>query len=443
MKVLSHLGIAIALASAGSMIAAPQSAMAQKEKKEKKKKGKKSKKDDAAPETAQLDLSPAYLEAYQTNNSLITAGNSELVVPGLPGLEALIANESDSYLHGSLLFNLGQKTNDTAFQVSGIERMLQNEKFLPAANKPIFLFVLGNIAFDNKENQKAIAQLNKAYDAGFRANNIELLLGYANNRENNSVEAIKWFERGIAAAKASGSQIDTKAFLGNITVAAIRSGDPALIDSTFKRILPQSADNALWHDGLAQLLRNSNYTEQENLDILRLMREKDALFFVTEYNEYAQAADARRLPNEVVTIVNSGVAKGHIPAGDVTFKEYLDVANGRMASDKADLPAAERDARSSANGRSARATADALLSYGEYQRAIDMYKLAIEKGDVDVDRARNRMGIAQVRMGDYDAAIANFNALTTPSRKNIGAYWAIYAQSKKDEATAPAAPPAS
>ncbi len=426
MKILSKLGIAIALASAASMVAMPQAAMAQKEKKDKKKKkGKKEAEENTAP---QLALSAAYLEAYRTNNDLLTAGNTELVKLNLPEIAPLIANESDSYVHGNLTFNLGQKLKDTALQVEGIEKMLQYEQFIPVGNKPIFLYILGSIAFDNKEDQKAITKLTEAYNAGYKSNNIELILGIAYNRNSNPVAAIEWYERGIEAAQANGNNADIKGMFGNMAVAAIGSGDPALIDSTFKKILPSTTDSALWHDGLAQLIKNSNYTEQENLDILRLMDANNALLFVHEYGEYAEAADARRLPNEVLTIVNSGVTKGHVPQNDITFKEFLDIAKARLSADRADLPAAERDARKSTSGRSARATADAYFSYGEYQRAIDLYKLAIEKGNVDVDRARNRMGIAQVKLGDYEAAKANFAALTTPSRKNIGEYWIIYTE---------------
>lgn len=421
---LSRFAMAFAIVSATSIVVAPQATLAQKEKKKSKKEREAEAK--AAEQNAgpRLAVSSEFLTNYQANKAQVTAGNAAQV--NLAASELLVTNDSDRYALGDLKYSVGKALNDRSLELQGIDLMLPSP-FLPAQNKPVFLYVQGSYALDRKEYPLAIQKFDEAYALDYRGGSIEILQGIAHSNGGQPALGIAWYERAISRLKASGQEFDLKGLLGNMAVAAIRSENPVLINDTFKKVLPQTLDDKLWHDGLSQLIRNSNYTEQENLDILRLMAATDSILFVQEYAEYAEAADPRRLPNEVLDLLNLGVQKGHIPENDLTFKEFRDIASARVAADKADLAAAEADARSSSDGNSARATADALLSYDEYARAIAMYKLAIEKGVTDVDRARNRMGIAQLKNGDFEGAKASFAALTTPSRKNIGAYWSIYA----------------
>ncbi len=436
MKVFSHLGLAIALLSAGSMVIAPQSAMAQKEKKEKKKKKKKKSKKESAPK---LSLSSGYSASYAPNTQLISAGDAETVKFGLPDLEALIANESDSFAHGSITFDVGRSLNDRDLQLAGIERMV-NSQFLPPQNKPIFVFLQGSYAFDRKDDALAITKLSESYNLGYRGNNIELLLGYAHSRSKLAQPAIDWFEKALIDGTARGEQVDEENALNNMALAAIRSKDSVLIDGTFKRILPRSNASSIWHDGLSQLMNNNNFNDDENLDILRLMRTKEVILYTQEYASYVQAADPRRLPNEVAEIISEGRTKGHIEKQDISFSDNYNLAKERIPADKADLASAARDAQNAANGKTASATADAYLSYNDYQKAIDLYTIALEKGGADKDRVLTRLGIAQTKSGDLTGARTSFSAIVSPNRKSIASYWLIYVDTleKPNKAAAPA-----
>ncbi len=440
MKILSHLAMAIALISAGALVTMPQEVHAQKDKKDKKKKSKKSK---GQEETAgpQLRLSSDFLSNYQTINMLLAAGDAAGAKSNLLTAEANVINESDRYIFGDLSRKTGLALKDKAMEVKGIDAMLSS-KFLHPANKPIFFYIKGVHSHSLKDYPASISNFRQSYDLGFRKGNIETYLGIVYNNNQQTEEAISWYEKSIESLKAQGQAEEVKKIYGNMVVAAMDSQNGVLIDSTFRKILPKTMDKNLWHDGLSQLMSIYNFNEQENLDILRLMRVSDTLLFSQEYSEYVEVADPRRLPNEVIEILKLGESKGHIILSDITFREFKAVANSRLAADKADLPAAERDSRRSATGNSARSTADALMSYGEYARAIAMYKLALEKGVADVDRTRNRLGIALLKNGDLEEAKSNFAALTTPNRKKIGEYWTIYANNLQSQANDIATPTA-
>ncbi len=429
MKILSHFAMAIALVSAGALVTMPQEALAQKEKKKKSKKGKKQE-ENAAP---QLQASNGFVPNYQSVEALLTAGDAAGAKANLAIAEASISNDSDKFFFGDIMRKTGLALNDKALEIRGIDFMIDSP-FLSAENRPIFYYMKGTYDNSVKNYPAAISNLRQSYDLGFRRGNIETYLGIVYNNNQQPVEAINWYERAANALEAQGQSSEARKLYGNMVVAAIQSKNGSLIDTTFRKVLPKTMDTNIWHDGLAQLISIYNFSEQETLDILRLMRVSDTLLYSNEYIEYLEAADPRRLPNEVLEVIKLGEAKGHIVSSDVTFREFKAAASSRIAADKADLPAAERDARSSATGNSARSTADALLSYGEYSRAITMYRLALEKGVTDVDRTRNRLGIALLKNGDLEEAKSNFASLTTPNRKKIGEYWTIYANNLQNQA---------
>ncbi|MFV0643974.1 MAG: hypothetical protein ACK5NN_05660, partial [Sphingomonadaceae bacterium] len=113
--------------------------------------------------------------------------------------------------------------------------------------------------------------------------------------------------------------------------------------------------------------------------------------------------------------------------GDVFVSEAMSVSKGRLAADKADLPALAKDARSaSSKAVTAMAAGDAFLSYGDAAQAEEMYTIALTKPGVDSDRALTRLGIAQIDLGKYEDAKATF-AKVQGSRGQIAQLWALYA----------------
>ena len=223
---------------------------------------------------------------------------------------------------------------------------------------------------------------------------------------------------------------------------------------------PQASDFALlflkhypsanvWADAITVQNGFFDYEAQEALDLLRLARRTgvfdparidrttldaeraDAIEagLVRLYLDYAEAADFRRLPGEVKALLDQGIADGVLDASDVTVADWLNGANGRIAGDKADLPALERDARSGSSLATVIAAGDAFLSYGEIAKAEEFYTKALTLPGVDTARIMTRLGIAQVDQGKYDAAIATF-AKVDGKREPIANLWAAYAAQK-------------
>jgi hypothetical protein len=169
--------------------------------------------------------------------------------------------------------------------------------------------------------------------------------------------------------------------------------------------------------------------------VLRLQRAANALEGDADYREYADDVYLR-FPNEAMQVLQEGSSKGIVnltAKGDAA--DVMAIVKGKVAADKASLPAADKSARAAANGKAALSTADAYVGYGDYAKAIDLYKVAIAKGGIDAGAANLHMGWAQALSGDTAGAKTTFAAVTGP-KKPIADFWIIHL----DHPTIPNAP---
>ena len=96
----------------------------------------------------------------------------------------------------------------------------------------------------------------------------------------------------------------------------------------------------------------------------------------------------------------------------------------------------------SAKGELASQTADAYLGQGNYAKAIELYKLALQKGVAKTDLVNMHLGIAEAMSGDKAAAATQFAAVQTAPTKDVATLWQAWAAAgtAAPAAPAPAAP---
>ena len=68
---------------------------------------------------------------------------------------------------------------------------------------------------------------------------------------------------------------------------------------------------------------------------------------------------------------------------------------------------------------------DGYYGYGNYAKAIELYKLALTKGGVDANMVNTRIGAALAKSGDKAGAKAAFAQVTGP-RKELADFWTVY-----------------
>ncbi len=434
-KTGSHLALAIALATGTAVIgstAFADTAYAQDKKKKKKKKEEKA------------QYSEEFVAAYTPLNTSVNEEGADVAAlkPQLVSLAALSVSPDEQIAAGGLIYNAGAKTSDRSLQIQGMELMLSSGK-VEAANVGRFNFIAYQLR--NAESQFAEARpyLQAAIDNNFVTDTVtkaDLQIAMAESffSEERYREGLSYLDNAIANKKAAGEAVDEQWYRRGLTVAYNNEIVPEVYDIATAWIADYPSETS-WRDAI-NLTRNlSDYQGAEMLDLMRLGHRVKSLQNKQDYIEYIEAADARLLPKEVSDLIEEGYASGVVSRDDIYVADSLQIAKGRVASDRSDLPALERDARAAGAGlRTVKAAGDTFLSYGEHAKAAEFFQKTLGMPGVDTAETLTRLGIAQAGMGQYDAAKESFAKVEGP-RKPIAQLWAAYAGQKSSPATPAAA----
>lgn len=349
---------------------------------------------------------------------------------------AAVTNDDDKFMAGSLAVNLGGKLKDAALQRRGVKAMIESGK-ADSATLPKLLTAAGQLAYQAKEYPEAIQFLQQAIDSGVSDPNLMAMLGESYISGNQLDKGLGIFESAIKNGRASGSLAPEGWYRRGLLAAY--NGKNLERATQFGAMLIQDHPQPQNVGIAATIVRElGGFAGQETLDLMRLMGRTNSYAEERDYIEYIQAADPRRLPGEVLKVIETGVAAGKLNASDTFVADARTQASGRLAQDKSSLASYENDARAaSASEATVTGAADALLSYGEAAKAEDLYKIALSKPGGDAARVLTRLGIAQVDQGKHAAAQETF-AKVTGKRAPIARLWSAYAAGKAGS-SAPAA----
>ncbi len=358
--------------------------------------------------------------------SLKTAFSPEYAL--LETAAAAITSPDDKFTFGQLAVGLGVAAQDSASQRRGISSMLDSGK-TPAADVPKYNFFVGQIAFDQGDYVGARAALQTAVNAGYTENDAQALLAEAFIADKQEAQGLAVLQQAIDSRNATANKAPAQWYRRGLGAAyKAKLLDQAVGFSTgLVKAFPTTEN---WAGAITVVREIGKFPSQETLDLMRLMGRTNSFQEERDYIEYIQAADARRLPGEVLKVVEGGLAAGKLRAADTFVSEARTIANGRLAADKASLAGLEREARgANATGITVSGAADAFLSYGDAAKAEALYNIALGKTGTNMPQLLTRLGIAQLDQGNYAGAQATF-AKITGSRKLIAQLWSTYAAQK-------------
>lgn len=410
MNSLSRLALGASLAfGALAMTGAP--ALAQK------------KKDEKAAAAPSYKLSKEFRAAIGPAQAAVKAGNFPDAEAKLNAAEALAVAPDEKYIAGAVRLELGTAQKNPATQSKGLDMMLASGS-APAADLPRLNFYSGNFAYNAGKYPEAIAKLDAAQKGGYAGTDVHLLLAEAYFKSNQAATGFASVERAIAAETAAGKKPPESWYSRAASVAykAKLNNEVAKWTRAQVKAYP-TAEN--WRSALVTYRDSAKLEGQQALDLFRLMRMTKSLAGERDFFEYASLATERALPGEAKATVEEGFATGAVAKSSRAVSEILTLANGKIATDRASLAASERQASGASNGRTAKGTADGYLGYGDDAKAIAMYRLAMQKGGVDMDEVNTRLGIALARSGQKDEARKVFAAVTGP-RAEIAKFWTLY-----------------
>lgn len=387
---------------------------------------------------AKATNSPEFGKAAQTLQKPIadvTASKdkaaAQALIPQLAAIEASVKTPLDRIIYGQWQQQIGAAAGDSTLQQKGLQNMVDSGQLGDKAT--LVAYYLGMTAYQNKDYATASKVLGPLVAANYNDDTAAEVLADSFAQQGQAPQALEALKGAVAARKAANGTVPEGWFKRANLIAYKNKLAPQAIE--WSTMMVENDPTPLNWLGAGQLVREfGQFTSQESLDLGRLLLraggfQNDPKYVEREYVEYIESADPRRLPGEVLKVADKGVKAGVLKANDPFVLDAMTQAKGRIAADKASLPALDREARAGKDGKSALAMADAYLSYDEAPKAEEMYKMALSKGGIDKDRALTRLGIAQIDQSKFEDAKATF-AQVGGTRAPLARLWLAFANTQ-------------
>ena len=360
---------------------------------------------------------------------LVAANDMAGALAKIQAADAVKKTPDDAYMVNVMKLNVGITQKDNALIEQALEGALASGK-VSAEDQPKFVRNLAALAIQKNDYPKAIAQYERL--AQLTPNDPEVTVNLAElyQRSKNTPQAVATLRKAIDAKKASGQPVPEAWYRREVAIAY----DAKLpeTNSATQALVAAYPSPTNWRDALVIFRETGKLDDQANLDAMRLMRAANALNGERDYAEYAESAAQRGLPGEAKTVLDEGIAKNMLSSSKPFVKDIQTSVNPKIAADKASLVGLEKDAKGpKGTGKGAAATADGYLGYGQWSKAAELYKLALQKGGVDTAAVNTRLGYALAMSGDKAGAQEAFKAVQgSPQRQMLAQYWLIWANQK-------------
>lgn len=426
MKSISRVAVAAALMSGVAGIAVSTPAMA-KEKKE-------------APKGPALKLTKEVQGAASAAQTAIGAKDFAGASAQLATAQAAAKSDDDRYIVAALQLQMevtkmqdaraaNQPVNEEGLKAP-LDALIANPK-TPAVDLPKYNYQRGIMAANSKDTPGAIAFFQRAQQLGYSDPNLPLQLVKLKMESGDVVGGNADLEKTIDAQTAAGQKPEESLYRYAIAKTNQKKMGPQTAAWVRRYVVAYPSPKS-WRDGIVTygMLPSSAVVldKPQKVDLYRLMRATKSLADQYDYENYAQWTYDMGLPYETKAVLTEGKANGKVPAGSASANDLLKVATQAIATEGSLAPV-EAKAKAGANGRIAANTGDAYLGSGEFGKAIDLYRVALQKGGVDADTVNTRLGIALAGSGDKAAAKAAFQAVKAAPRSDVAALWITYLDS--------------
>jgi tetratricopeptide (TPR) repeat protein len=377
---------------------------------------------------AAIKLNDKESAAISAVDKAVAAKDGAAVAAAIAAAQPIVQSGQGRYVLGTRQVQFGLSlergelqapgTDPKALQMQGIEAMAASGA-APAEDLPVLYQNIANLAFDKKDYEKGDAALTKLIE--LRPNDGASRFTQAQLRviQKRVPEGLQLLNQAITTQKASGQPVPEDWYTYGVA-AADRAKLPAetvkLSEAWYQAYPNQKSWRALILSYRNTLAPAGQAIPDKALDIdtLRVLRMAKAMESENDYYRLSRALSDTGYPGEASAVLQEGVAANVVDRNKSPFTELISSTGGRVAADKSSLAASDAKARSAANGGPAQKIADAYLGYGDYAKAIDLYRVALQKGGVDANLVNTRLGMALAMAGQKADAEAALKAVTGP-----------------------------
>jgi tetratricopeptide (TPR) repeat protein len=421
---VSKIALSVALVLGGGSLVAMEAAEAQRagSQRQAQPKQERAQQQQAQPGQRQLTLSREERAALVPLQTALDAQDWAAATAALPAAQAAAQGADARYMFAALQLRLGIGTQNQQLQSQAIDAMIASGA-APAEQMVQLLNNQGALAAQQNDLRKAEAAYTRVVE--LQPNSPESLarLAEVKNDLNKQNEAVALIDRAIQAMQASGQPVPENWYKRGLKIAYDGRMAPQAI--AFARALVQAhPTQENWRDSLIIYRDTAQLDRDAQLDLMRLQRAAGALAGERDFFEMAELLNAAGLPGEANAVLEGGIQNRMIDGNRPAFRDLRAAIQGRLSGDRASLAGEERQALAAATGTTALRIGDAYYGYGDYAKAITLYRAALQKGGVDANIVNTRLGMALAQAGQRAEAEAAFQAVTGP-RQELARFWLV------------------
>ena len=403
MKIVSSLAIAAALLAVGTI---------------------------AAPAAAQNAKAPAAAAATPPQRTIkLSKGAGKAIME----LDAAVKAKAPDYPQKLAAAQAVAKTKEDKYYIAKLQLAMAGED--PAAIRVAAEAVLASGGADAAETENLRSYLSRqalasaspadaerllAERVAANPNDIDSLVSLAQIKKDlkKEAEALTLLQKAIGMAKSTGRTVPDAWYKGAVSLAYSLRND-AVAGQIAQEALSAYPTKENFNNLLAVSTKTISKDEQSYVDLLRLMQVSGTMQTAADYLRLAEHFEYEKNWGEAKSVLEAAARAGKTSA---RHGALLTKVSARIAEDKAALPTVEPKARNAANGALAQSLASVYAGYGNHAKAVELYRLALQKGGVDRNLVNTRLGIALAAAGQRAEAEAAFKAVTGP-RAPLAALW--------------------
>lgn len=298
----------------------------------------------------------------------------------------------ESFVVNDFMGYLAARLGDYASAVKAYETSY-GSFYVAAAEKPKRLKALADMAYRGKMYGKAASfatQYNKSFGP---SRNMRILVMQSDYLRKDYMAAAKSAAALVASAEKSGKAPE-ESWLQIQMASAQQTGDAAMRASALRKLVEYAPSDVYWKQYLADMQRALGSSDRMTLELDRVLLAKGYMDNSRRYMEATQIAIQLGLPGEAKRLMEEGFEKGVLGGKDKNRElRLLNMAKKLAAEDRQTL------AKDAPTPKGKAALGEAYATYGQYDKAIALYKSALAASFPQAGLARLHLAQAYVATG--------------------------------------------
>ncbi|GAA4740344.1 hypothetical protein GCM10023264_01630 [Sphingomonas daechungensis] len=369
-----------------------------------------------------VKISAAFAKAYQELVTAVDSNDTANIPAKVAAAQAAAQSPDERYLTSQAQLKAGVASKNYAEIATALDALIASGR-LDQPQLANFYLNLGKARYNLKQYPQAIAAYEKAQQLDPANGEVGALLAQSRSAGGNPAEAVAALRQSIAQQSANGGKAPEALYRQALSLA-YKAKLPVSSELSRQWVAAYPAPGN-WRDSVG-IYRNLNTVDEAGtLDLYRLLRAVNAMKDESDYDRYAYLALMKGYPGEAKAVLEEGVAAKVVDLGKSPFKEEIAEAKTKSAGEASGLDAAAAKGLNAATAKVAVGNADLLYGYGQYAKAVEIYRAALKKPGADAGLINLHLGMALARAGDKAGATAALNAVTGP-RAEIAKYWLTY-----------------